>query len=89
MGRGLDLDIPFLQVLFGQVSPPEQAPEWAWNVRQIVEVLNYRFGSYITEHGETSGLIMVCVVVISIFFLVFYLQIITGSEMVRSTLLDF
>lgn len=66
---GILLVIPFLQVLFGQVSPPEQAPEWAWNIRQIVEVLNYRFGSYITEHGETSGLIMVCVVVISIFFL--------------------
>ena len=65
---GILLVIPFLQVLFGQVSPPEQAPEWAWNVRRMVEVLNYRFGSYIAEHGETSGLIMVCLVVISIFF---------------------
>lgn len=61
--------IPFLQVIFKTVQIPEQEPTLTWNVKSALNFFNYRFGNYVAENGDTSGLVIICAFIIVIFLL--------------------
>ncbi len=61
--------IPFLQIIFKLVDPPASAPEFSWNIRQLMSYMNYQFAQYVAEEGAFSGLLIVCLAVVVMFLL--------------------
>ncbi|MFT7589323.1 MAG: ABC-type multidrug transport system fused ATPase/permease subunit, partial [Limisphaerales bacterium] len=61
--------IPFLQVLFGTVKVPASRPDFSWSASQMVELFNFEFGHYIQDKGQVQGLVLICILVIIVFFL--------------------
>ncbi|HRG85688.1 MAG TPA: ABC transporter transmembrane domain-containing protein, partial [Chitinophagales bacterium] len=59
--------IPFLQIIFKMVTPPTSRPEFRWNIREMLGILNYEFASYVNAHGAYSGLILVSIGVVFMF----------------------
>ena len=59
--------IPFLQIIFKMVTPPTSKPEFSWNIREMLGILNYQFASYVNSHGAYSGLILVSIGVVFMF----------------------
>jgi ATP-binding cassette, subfamily B, bacterial MsbA len=65
----LAMIIPFLQILFGQVSPPDLLPVWQWESETILQTLYYYAGTWFGGQDKFSLLMGICVAVIVLFFL--------------------
>ncbi len=65
--------IPMLQVLFQEQRPVLQKPVWNGEVGGLKDFLsnygNYFMNQQITEHGQISALVSICVLLIVLFFL--------------------
>jgi len=61
--------IPFLQIIFKLVEPPADQPDFSWNIRNLMNWLNFHFARYVAEHGAFAGLLIVCSGVVVMFFL--------------------
>lgn len=61
--------IPFLQIIFKTVDPPATKPEFSWNIKEMMGSINYSFSKYVSEHGEYTGLAIVCIGVVIMFFM--------------------
>lgn len=59
--------IPFLQIIFKMVTPPTTKPEFSWNIREMLSLMNYEFASYVNNHGAYAGLIVVSIGVVIMF----------------------
>lgn len=51
------------------MEPPAAKPEFSWNIKQMMGSINYSFSKYVSEHGEYTGLAIVCIGVVIMFFL--------------------
>ena len=60
--------IPFLNVLFQEHTTPAEKPHLSIKINDLLSYLNYYFGSYVEKHGNEAGLIVICVMVVVIFF---------------------
>jgi len=65
----LAMIIPFLQILFGQVSPPEHPPLWSWDSSTLLNTLYYYAGHLFGSQDKFSLLMGICVAVVVLFFL--------------------
>lgn len=61
--------IPFLQIIFDMVKPPEEQPDLSWSIKNFMGLLNYQFAGYVNEHGKFQGLLIVCLMVVVMFLL--------------------
>ncbi len=61
--------IPFLQVIFNSMPVAAEAPPLGLNIGDLLGYVNYHFGNYVAENGQTQGLMMVCIFIIIIFIL--------------------
>ena len=61
--------IPFLQIIFDMVKPPTDKPELSWNLKELMGYFNYQFAEYVAIHGKASGLLIVCISVVVMFFI--------------------
>ena len=59
---------PFLDILFGEVKPPSEKPEWSLSIEGISQTLNYELGQYIVSQGMEKALVVVCLLVLTTFF---------------------
>lgn len=60
---------PFLKVLFSTTPPVVTPVSFAWDKEAIAGFLQYQFASFITQHGQTKALTMICISIIIVFFL--------------------
>ncbi|MCL2435669.1 MAG: ABC transporter ATP-binding protein/permease [Lentimicrobiaceae bacterium] len=65
----LALLIPFLSVLFQQVEPIAEKPEFAFSLHAINDTFNFYLGQLITNSGSLYALIMIAVTMIVLNFL--------------------
>ncbi len=61
--------IPFLRIIFNMVEPPATAPGFSWDIKDMLNWLNYWFAQYVAEHGKFTGLMLVCAAVVAMFLL--------------------
>lgn len=65
----LVLFIPFLNLLFGETTPITEKPVFAFSKEGLKNYSDYFMSTYIAEHGTTSALVLICVLVAILFFL--------------------
>lgn len=65
----LTMVIPFLQILFDQVSPPESQPEFAWEMNTLLDILYFKLGSSLGTVTKTGLLATICLGLVCMFLL--------------------
>jgi subfamily B ATP-binding cassette protein MsbA len=61
--------IPFLNVLFSDVKPVTEQPEFSLSTDFVEDMFVYKMTPYIEMHGQEGALLFICVVVGILFFL--------------------
>jgi len=64
----LTMVIPFLNVLFSQATEFHQEP-WSLSPKALFANFNYYLSQYISANGKMEALILICILVIVLFFL--------------------
>jgi subfamily B ATP-binding cassette protein MsbA len=63
------LFIPFLRLLFGEVEPGYEKPEFSVSTQWAEQYFNYLMGSFVRENEKLDSLLFICLVVLVLFFL--------------------
>jgi subfamily B ATP-binding cassette protein MsbA len=64
----LTMIIPFLNVLFSKTSDYHPEP-WSFSAKAMLGNFNYYLNDYVVTHGQVPALVMICVLIIILFFL--------------------
>ncbi|REJ81908.1 MAG: ABC transporter ATP-binding protein [Bacteroidetes bacterium] len=64
----LTMVAPFLNVLFSQTDTLYEKTPLTFSIRSLLDNFNYFLGQYIDEHGKLQALMLICVLVVFMFF---------------------
>jgi len=65
----LTMLVPFLQLLFGQEKPVENAPVLAFSASSLLEYIKYILSVLIRNHNQVYALAAICIIIIVSVFL--------------------
>ena len=61
--------IPFLSLLFGDIEPVLNPPDFQFSAAYFKKLFYYKMNPYVLEYGEEGALLFICIAVAILFFL--------------------